>query len=346
VAKLLATLVVLNYDGRALLDACLPSVLAQRFADFEVVVVDNGSRDGSIEHIRARWPQVRVVALAENVGVTAALNAMVATARGEFVALLNNDVELEPEWLALVVEALRANPQAAAAAGKLLNFHRRSQIDGAGDILYRGGAATRRGHGEFDRGQYDTPEAMFGVCAGAAMYRRSAFERVGPFDERFFAFYEDVDWNFRAQLAGLTSRYVPSAVAFHMGGATLGQGMTDFARYQVTRNLIWMVAKDFPMRTLFRHAPGIVYVQAAQFAGALQARQVGAWAHAVRDALHALPAVLRDRRAVQATRAVAAAQLERVVAARASPWRRVSGPLLSRVFRAREEDAGDLGSSG
>ncbi len=111
-------MVVLNYDGRALLDACLPSVLAQRFADFEVVVVDNGSRDGSIQHIRERWPQVRVVALAENVGVTAALNAMVATARGEFVALLNNDVELEPEWLALVIETLQANPQVPCAEAR------------------------------------------------------------------------------------------------------------------------------------------------------------------------------------------------------------------------------------
>lgn len=189
------------------------------------------------------------------------------------------------------------------ATGKLLNFHRRGELDGVGDVLYRG--ATRRGHGEPDRGQYNAPEAVFGACAEAAMYRRSAFERVGLFDERFFAFYEDVDWNFRAQFAGLTSRYVPSAVAFNMGSATIGQGMTDFARYQLTRNGIWIVAKDFPLQTLLRDAPHIMYVQVAQLVAALRARRAGVWSRGVRDALRMLPAVLHDRRAVQGARVAA-----------------------------------------
>lgn len=306
-----------TWNGRHLLETFLPSVAAQHFRDFRLVVVDDCSSDGTVSWLAANWPEVEVVALPENGGVTAAFNHCVrAAADAELVALFNNDMELAPDCLGELVAALDAYPAAGSAGAKLLNYHRREELDGTGDRFDWAGTATRRGHGEADRGQYDQPEAVFGACAGAALYRQSAIERVGPFDERFFAFFEDVDWNFRAQLAGLEARYVPSAVAFHMGSATLGQGMTDFTRYQLTRNAIWVLVKDYPVTTLARHAPRILYVQAAQLIIAARSRQLKVWGRAVRDALRALPAVLRDRRSVQARRTVSAHRLEASLASR------------------------------
>jgi len=215
------TLAILNYNGRELLDVVVPSVLALRGADCaRVMVVDNGSTDGSREHIRASWPTVEVLEISHNIGVAAALNRAVTASDSELVALLNNDIELEPEWLTDLSHALDAHPEAASASGKLLRFHDRSTIDAAGDLMLWSGAVINRGYGMRDEGQFDQPQAVFAACAGAALYRRSAFEVVGCFDESFFAYLEDIDWGMRAQLAGFSSRYVPTAVGYHVGGAT------------------------------------------------------------------------------------------------------------------------------
>ncbi len=310
------TAVILSYDGRHLLEMALPSFAAQTHADHEVLVVDNGSSDGTVAWLGEHWPAVRVLALERNAGVTAALNRGVEAARGEFVGLFNNDIELDPGCLAELVRALEAHPQAGSAAPKLLDFHRRDVLDGAGDVFDWAGTGWRRGHGEADRGQYDEPQAIFGACGGAALYRRCAFEAVGPFYEPFFAFIEDVDWSFRAQLAGLSCRYVPTAVAYHMGSATIGRGMSAFTRYQLTRNSLWLIARDYPASALVRHTPRLAYVQAASLASAWYDGQLDAWWRGWRDAVRGLPAALSDRRGVQRRRRVGVRGLEAVVAER------------------------------
>jgi hypothetical protein len=195
----------------------------------------------------------------------------------------------------------------------MLDYARRDVIDGAGDVFTWAATGGRRGHGERDRGQYDAPRAIFGACGGAALYRRSALERVGDFDEDFFAFYEDVDWNLRAQLAGLSCRYVPTAVVYHMGSATIGRGLTDFTRYHLWRNTLWIIAKDLPAAALLRHAPQLVLGQLVNLAVAVRDRKLGVWLRVWRDALRGLPRALRKRREVQARRVIGLAQLERVV---------------------------------
>jgi GT2 family glycosyltransferase len=142
------------------------------------------------------------------------------------------------------------------------------------------------------------------------MYRRSALEQVGPFDEDFFAFFEDVDWSLRAQVAGFQCRYVPSAVVYHMGSATIGRGLSDFTRYHLWRNGIWLVAKSFPARLLLRHAHQLALGQALNLAVAVRDRKLDIWLRSLRDALRAMPAVLRKRRAVRRSRRVNAAELE------------------------------------
>ncbi len=307
------TVAVLSYDGRHLLETILPSLARQRFRDFEVIVVDNGSRDDTVPWLRERWPQVETISLPENVGVTAALNVCARAGRGALVALLNNDLELEPDCLGELVAALEQHPEAGWAGAKLLDFAQRDVLDGAGDVFTWAATGGRRGHGERDAGQYEQPRAIFGACGGAAVYRRSAFARVGEFDEDFFAFYEDVDWNLRAQLAGLSCRYVPSAVVYHMGSATIGRGLSDFTRYHLWRNTLWIVAKDLPASALLRHAHQLALGQAVNLAVAVRDRKLAIWLRVWRDALRALPRMLRKRRDVQARRTIDAAALEAIV---------------------------------
>lgn len=308
------TVAVLSYDGRELLEVVLPSLDAQRFRGFRTVVVDNGSSDGTVEWLAERWPSVEVVALPENLGVTAALNVCLrAAADAEYIGLLNNDLELDPDALGELVRTLQEHPEAGSAGPKLVDFHNRRILDGAGDVFSWAGTGGRRGHGEVDRGQYDSPRPIFGACGGAAVYRRTAIDDVGCFDEAFFAFYEDTDWAFRAQLAGWACRYVPSAVVYHMGSATLGRGMTDFTQYHLWRNGIWLMTKGYPGAAFVRHAPRILYVQAAQAVVAARGGRLRLWARALLDVGRGLPAALRRRRQVQARRRASVPALEAVV---------------------------------
>jgi GT2 family glycosyltransferase len=311
----LLTVAVLSYDGRHLLEVIMPSLTRQSFRDFEVVVVDNGSRDDTAPWLREQWPEVEIVSLAQNIGVTAALNVCARSGRGELVGLFNNDLELDTNCLGELVSALNAHPEAGWAAAKLMDFEQRDVIDGAGDVFTWAATGGRRGHGERDRGQYDEPRAIFGACGGAALYRRSVLARVGDFDEDFFAFYEDVDWNLRAQLAGFSCRYVPSAVVYHMGSATIGRGLSDFTRYHLWRNTLWIIAKDLPAGALVRHAHQLLLGQLVNLAVALRDGKLAIWLRVWRDALRGLPGALRKRREVQARRRIGLRELENVVGA-------------------------------
>lgn len=311
------TVTVLSYDGRHLLETILPSLAAQRFSDFEVVVVDNGSTDDTKQWLAENWPDIEIVTIPDNAGVTAALNVCLRAGGGsEYLALLNNDLELESAALGELVEALRADPGAGSAGPKLIDFYDRTLIDGAGDVFAWAGTGGRRGHGEIDRGQFDAACDIFGACGGAAVYRRAALDDVGEFDASFFAFYEDTDWAFRAQLAGWRCRYVPTAVVYHMGSATIGRGMSEFTQYHLWRNSLWLIAKGYPGRTLVRQLPRIVYVQSAQLYIAARERRLGLWLRVMRDAARGLPAAVRRRAAVQSRRRVTVRELERAVVSR------------------------------
>jgi GT2 family glycosyltransferase len=300
--------VVLSYDGRELLDVLLPTLRAQRYRDFSITIVDNGSSDGTAAHVRSSWPEAQLIEIPVNVGVAAALNRGVTSSAGEYVALLNNDLELDPGWLGELVDALDRHPRAASATGKLLNFRRRGEFDAAGDLMRWSGAPDHRGHGEPDRGQYDEPAAVFSPCAGAALYRRDALEAVGPFDEDFFAYMEDIDWGFRAQLAGYESRYEPAAVAYHVGGATTAREPARYVALQ-RRNQILLVLKNYPAGALVRHAPAILLHQAGWIAAGRRDGILRQHLAALASAASAIPATLGKRRAVQRARRITPEQL-------------------------------------
>lgn len=303
------TAVVLTYDRRDLLDVILPSLERQTLRDLRVLVVDNGSSDGSAAYVRERWPAFDVLEMPHNVGVAAALNRGIAATDSRYVALLNNDLELEPDYLELLVQTLDAHPEAASATGKMLSFRDRTRLDGAGDRFSWSSTATRRGFGETDVGQYDRAEEVFSACAGAAVFRRRSFDVVGTFDEDFFAYLEDVDWGLRAQLAGLSSRYEPAAVCFHMGSETTSG---DKPRYGalMRRNHVWLIVKNYPARALALHATKLMINQGGWVVVAAREGKLREEAGALGAALRGLPRMLRKRRAVQATRRVSLRRLD------------------------------------
>ncbi len=229
--------------------ACLDSLRAQSFQDFDVAVVDNGSTDDSLQILAEDYPQVRIVGWETNRGVAAAFNEGVRQCRGELLALLNNDMEVAPDWLAALVQALERDPKAGAAASKILFIDRRT-INSAGDVYRRDGIPGNRGVHEIDQGQYDRTEYVFGASGGASLFRRQLFDEIGFFDERLVSYCEDVDWAWRLQLAGYRCLYVPEAVAYHWGSAT---GGGELASYYSGRNFIRVLFKNLPGAVMRRH---------------------------------------------------------------------------------------------
>jgi len=246
--------VIPSWNGREQLQGVLESLASQDYGEFETVVVDNGSEDGTAEYLAESWPRVRRLAFSENRGFAAAVNHGITSTSSDYVALINNDVELDSNWLPAVVAALDDEPGAASVASKLIDWGRRNVLDGAGDMVGWDGYCVRRGKGERDRGQYDGSRSVLSACAAAALYRRRALDEVGAFDERFFAYIEDVDWGMRAQLAGWDCVYEPTAVAYHVGGVSSAR-ISDFVLFQCHRNIIWMMVKNYPLPVLVLFAP-------------------------------------------------------------------------------------------
>jgi GT2 family glycosyltransferase len=304
---------VISYDGRELLERMLPTLLAQRFRDFDVTVVDDGSSDDTVAYLQERWPEIDVISNPTNLGVAASLNVGIEAARGKYVALLNNDLELDPCWLEVLVATLERHTEAASATGKLLDFHHRELIEAAGDVMRWSGMSGHRGAGERDGTSYEDPVEVFSPCAGAGLYRRSALERVGPFDEDFFAYLEDVDWGFRAQLAGWTARYEPAAVAYHLGGATTGRQVGRFTAL-LRRNSALLVIKDYPAAALARHLPKVLAFQLISLYASWRDGILGLHLRELVGAVRLLPRMLRKRREIQQGRRVDIAALDAAMA--------------------------------
>lgn len=320
--------VIPNWNGRRFLAACFESLRAQRFRDFEVILVDNGSRDDSVSFTREHYPGVRVICLPENLGFAAAVNRGIAAAGGRYVALLNNDTEVDPDWLGELVRVLEADPTAASAASKILEHEagRRDRLYSIGDALTSDGCPRRIGAGEIDRGQWDGVREVFGACAGAALYRRSVLDEIGLLDEGFFAYLEDGDWALRARLAGYHCLAVSSAVVYHIGSATTGAGSPLLFRLG-TRNRVRLVLKNYPAAWLIRYAPAIVAAHARLIArSALKGRLIPVL-QGYAGALVQLPDTVRERRRVQCLRRAPEADVRAAFAPRKEYARPIAAAL-------------------
>ncbi len=301
-----------SWNGLEHLKVVLPSLHAQTFQDYTVIVVDNGSDDGSAEYVRRSWPDVQLIVLPENRGFSGAVNAGIAQSQSEFIALLNNDLELDPEWLGYLEEALRNHPEAGAVGCKVLHYHDRERIDATAEQVSWYSTFQKRGHNELDRGQYDTPEWIWAPYAAAAVYRRELFEKVGSFDDDFFAYIEDSDLHWRAQLAGYKTWYEPRAKAYHLGGATSAR-ISDFALYLWQRNLVWMIVKNYPLSRLVFKSHKILFAYAKTLLGGIRKKQLRILLRAWRDAFRKLPKKLAQRKRIQRNRKADVAYLDSLV---------------------------------
>ena len=296
-------------DGRSYLEMVLSTLREQSFRDFDVTVVDNGSTDGSVEYLRENWPEVRVVALPENAGFSAAINRGVEASGGEYVALLNTDVELSENWLVELAGELDRDPSLGFVTGKVMRHSDREVFEQVELELYTCGRFWPRGIDERDVGQYDEPRAVAIVTAAAALYRRAAMEKAGGFDESYFLYCEDADLCLRMLLAGFGGRYVPGVAAFHVRGGTVAR-QSETTRFYLTRNALITLFKDVPASILIRSLPKLALYQLhlwrearADGGGPTVRRAFGSF-------LRTLPATLRKRREIQRDRAVPAAELD------------------------------------
>ena len=305
------SVIIVTWNGRRHLDACLDAVAAQKGVSLEAVLVDNASSDGTVDHVRGRHPAVRIVALPENRGFAGGNNAGVAEARAPIVAFLNNDTIADPGWLVALVGGLDPASGFALATSRIVYMHDPQIIDSAGDGYLRAGGAFKRLHG-MPSAEAAEPLEVFGVCGAACLMPKSLFHELGGFDEDFFASHEDVDLSYRARLRGYRVRYVPDAIVRHQGSATLGR-QSARAVYYGQRNLEWVYLKNSPAWILFRTAPGHLAYNVAAAVHFARAGQGLAFIRAKGAALAALPATLRKRAAVQRTRRVAAGEIWRVL---------------------------------
>lgn len=254
-----ATVVVLNWNGRRYLDDCFEALLAQELdGGFEPMLVDNASTDGSVEHVRRRWPDVRVVRCTANLGFAAGNNVGMRTAAGRHVVLLNTDTRVQPGWLSALVGAAELDPRIGAVTSKLVFMADPGEIQNAGSLLLSDGSGADRGFHERDSGQYQCREEVFGACGAAVLYRREMLEDVGDFDETFFNYYEDTDLNWRMRLRGWKVLYEPAALVHHVHTGSSGE-WSPFFTFHVDRNRLFMILKNAP--------PDMVMESIGHFAG-------------------------------------------------------------------------------
>jgi len=294
--------VIPSWNSACLLPRCLDS-LAGQGEGLELMVVDNGSRDGSLELLRERG--VPHVSLPENVGFAAAVNLGVARTQAPMVLALNADTALEPGCVKRLLEALESDPGLGGAQPRILQLEaadgevESARLYSRGMVLSADGRAFEEGAGEAQDSRSATSREIFGVCGAACLLRRELFERLGGYDERYFAFYEDVDLNVRAQIAGWRFAYVPEAVVWHVGNASwLAEAPRSGAwnARLVARNRLATQVKFMPARAL----PRIAAVEAGALARAARQRRFGATLRGKLAALPWLPALLRERRRLRA----------------------------------------------
>lgn len=252
------SVVIPNWNGSKLLPTCLNALRQQTFHDFEIIVVDDGSTDGSRGLLARDYPNVRVISLETNRGFAPAVNEGIRAARGEVIALLNNDTQADAHWLEEIARALEHNPHAGMVACKLRLFDRRDHLHSAGDFYRVDGIPGNRGVWEKDGGQYDDARGIFGGCGAAVAYRRAMLDEIGMFDEELGSYCEDVDLNWRARLAGYAVAYAPRAIVYHHISATGGGPLASFFN---GRNFVWVLAKNYPRGLWKKYWPRILKAQ-------------------------------------------------------------------------------------
>ncbi len=310
----LISIVVICWNSAAYLSKCLDSLRTQALADFEIVIIDNGSSDHAVENLQEKTSglEFQIKILDRNEGFAKANNIGIRLARGKWIALLNVDAFPEPDWLEKLLQAANQNPEYSSFASRQIQANTPERLDGAGDVYHVSGLAWRH--------YYNLPTEKFGhqaaevfsPCGAAALYLREEFLHAGGFDEDYFSYFEDIDLGFRLRLAGKKCLYVAEAVVHHVGSASTGK-RSDFSVYYGYRNLIWTFVKNMPAPLIWIFLP--LHISTILFFAiylTLRGQGKAIW-KAIFDALYGLPKMIEKRRSVQKNKKITSKELLRVM---------------------------------
>ena len=327
------SILIINWNGEEFLTKCLNALHEQTIKDFEIILVDNGSDDGSVELIQRDHPYVKLILLDENKGYAAGNNIGAREARGDWLVLLNNDAYPAVDWLEKLLEGIEAFKDSAFFGSCLIQSNHPGLIDGIGDVYHVSGLAWRDGYNQPVSNVPEEPVEIFSPCGAAAAFRRSAFENVGGFDEDYHSYLEDVDLGFRLRLQGLKGYLLPDAIAMHEGSASTGMG-SDFTVYHGHRNLVWTYFQNMPGRYFWLYLPFHIIVNFFFLINfSIRGKGKVIW-KAKWDALLGIPKALRKRRVLQGTRK---AEPEVVVQIMEHRWRK---PLINDFLKRLREPNG------
>ena len=238
--------VIPNYNGIQYLEKCLGALRAQTFRDFQIILVDNGSEDGSAAFVRERYPETELIELPENFGFCRAVNEGIRHAEAEYVILLNNDTEVFPDFVEKLWQGIRRRPEAFSGGAMMIQAQNHEKLDTAGDCYSALGWAFSRGKGKNPQ-KFEKPCRVFAVCAGAAIYRTSLLRETGLFAEEHFAYLEDLDIGYRARISGYENWYLPEAKVYHVGSGTSGSRYNLFKVRYSSRNNVYLIYKNMPL---------------------------------------------------------------------------------------------------
>lgn len=240
------SVVIPNYNGEKILENCLNSLLKQSINTFETIIIDNNSKDSSVNLIENKYKNVRLIKNAENLGFAAAVNQGIMAAQGKYIILLNNDTEVDEYWLESLYNTIKDDNKIFSVSSKMIRYFQRDKIDDAGDEYTILGWAYKRGDGA-DVSKYSTNNVIFSSCGGAAIYNKDILDEIGYFDESFFAYLEDIDLSFRAQIYGYKNVFCSEAKVFHMVSASSGSRHNEFKVKLAARNNIYVIMKNMPL---------------------------------------------------------------------------------------------------
>ena len=251
------SVVIPNFNGIAFLDSVLASLEGQTLNNFEVILVDNGSTDGSCSFVTANYPWVHLIELSEDFGFCGAVNAGIRAAKAPYVLLLNNDTEVKEDFVEEMLAAIRRHKNAFSCGARMVQYHDRDKLDDVGNYYCALGWSFARGRGK-DIHAYETEDRIFSACAGAAIYRKKILEKIGYFDEEHFAYLEDTDIGYRARIYGYENWYAPKAIVYHVGSGTSGSRYNQFKTRYSSRNNIYLIYKNMPLLQIILNLPFLV----------------------------------------------------------------------------------------
>jgi GT2 family glycosyltransferase len=302
------SVIIPNWNGGKWLGGCLNALKSQDYGNFEVLVVDDASTDGSYDHLGEKFPRVRLLQLTEHHGFARAVNAGIGATSGEYVLLLNNDTLPSVSFIRNLVLAMDAMPpDVGCLASCMRSMDNPMLLDDTGDVFTWYGHAFKRGHGR-PIAEFEEDSEVLSPCAGAALYRRVFLNDVGGFDERFVSYLEDLDLGLRGRLSGYRCKYVASAEVLHKGhGSNLPTG--SYVRF-VTRNRLMLICKNIPFSLLVRHLHQLLIGQLDLF---IQYRRPFDSGVGYLSFLRQIPHVLHERRKILAASKLSDEEIERLL---------------------------------